>query len=214
MIHFIFRDDLSINNFCENINTYLTNDGYILISTLDGDLLHNDFIKGNGKIQGHYVNNNGEKELFFEFIREYDKNTKSIKKSGLGYKFYNILFKEKGQYDNEYLVSKDYLIETFKKKCNLELIETDLFLNTYNQQKLFFNEIAELDENKSSKSYFMKIKEYYNQDDEINKVSLKFTKYHRFYIFKRNNTNNIKGGSKNINLINRYYNKNTNLFEI
>ena len=31
----------------------------------------------------------------------------------------------------------------------------------------------------------MKVKEYYNLNDEVNKASLKFTKYHRYYIFKR-----------------------------
>ena len=78
--------------------------------------------------------------------------------------------------------------------------------------KLFFNQIADLEEKKSSKSYFMKIKEYYNMEDEINKVSLKFTKYHRFYIFKKGKSKS-KGGGRNVNLINRYL-KNNNVFDI
>ena len=63
----------------------------------------------------------------------------------------------------------------------------------------------------------MKIREYYNLNDEVNKVSLKFTRYHRYYIFKKRfNESKIvkskKGGSKNVNLISRYLEG--NVFEI
>ena len=78
MIHFIFRDIISINNFCENINTYLADEGYILISTLDGDLLNEDFNKNKGVISGNYTDENGEKKVLFKFTREYSNKINDI----------------------------------------------------------------------------------------------------------------------------------------
>lgn len=198
MIHFLFDNDESINNFCDNINNYLDEDGTILMTTLDGDMIHEKFNNNNGIINSYYFNENGDKVKFFEFIRTYDKDIKNIKQTGLSYKAYISLFKEEGQFDVEYLVSKEFLIEKFKK-IGLELVETDMFINCYYQQKYFFENIASLEENKRLRSYFMKIKEYYNLEDEVNKASLEFTKYHRYYIFKKINSKKVGGRRKKKN---------------
>ena len=45
MIHFLLKDENTWNNFCYNINTFLEDDGYVLITTFDGEKLHNLLIK-------------------------------------------------------------------------------------------------------------------------------------------------------------------------
>jgi len=43
MIHYLLKNDITWNNFCDNVNKYLNNDGYLLITTVNGDLLHDSF---------------------------------------------------------------------------------------------------------------------------------------------------------------------------
>ena len=193
-LHLIINNKLSMDNYCSNIKQFLNNDGYILITTLDGDLLHRDFKKNNGKITSEYIDDNQNNTLFCEFIAKYDYTNDDLNKYELSYDFYNILYKDEGKYDREFLLSKDFIINTFKKN-NIELVETDLFINIYNLQKNFFTNVADNEDNVSSKSYFKKVAEYYNLNDEVNKASLNLTKYHRYYIFQNKNKN-ISGGKK------------------
>ncbi len=183
MIHYLFKDDISINNFCNNINNYLADDGYLLISTFDGDMIHNEFIKNNGIINSHYVVD-GEKKKLFEFKMLYDKNIKDINRAGLSYNSYVSIFKDDENYELEHLVPKDYMIKLFKEKCNLDLIESESFYENYLQKKDFFENVAPKEENASTKNYFMKVSQYYNMD-EINKAGVEFTKFHKYYIFKK-----------------------------
>ena len=55
----------------------------------------------------------------------------------------------------------------------------------YINKKKFLKNVAPKEENIETKNYFMKISEFYNQEDSINKASLEFCKLHRFYVFKK-----------------------------
>jgi hypothetical protein len=236
-IHFLLKNDTIWNNFCSNVNKFMADDGYLLISTFDGDMINEKFNTLNGTITHNYIEN-GESKKFFEFSRNYDKNIKDIKRTGLTYNAFVTLIKDdEDKFDTEYIVSKDFIIEELKKKCNLDLVETSLFYDNYLQQEAFFKKIAPVEENNSSKSYFMKVAEYYNQEDSVNKASLEFTKYHRYFIFRKqhNATSSInkskkssKKSSKRPNksikkivkklnkksLINRYLSERTNVLDI
>jgi len=185
VIHFLLKNDTIWNNFCSNINKFMADDGYLLVSCLDGDMIHNSFNKNNDKITLNYTDN-GESKKFVDFTRNYDKNIKDIKRTGLTYNaFVTLLKDDEDKFDTEYIVAKDFLIEELKKKCNLDLVETSLFYDNYLQQETFFKKIAPLEEHIKTKAYFMKVAEYYNQDDSVNKASLEYTKYHRYFIFRK-----------------------------
>jgi hypothetical protein len=40
MIHYLFKDEETFNNLCYNINKYLDNNGYLIITTFDGDIVN------------------------------------------------------------------------------------------------------------------------------------------------------------------------------
>jgi hypothetical protein len=185
VIHFLLKNDTIWNNFCTNINKFMAHDGYLLISCLDGDMIHESFNKNNDKITLNYTEN-GESKKFIDFTRNYDKNIKDINRTGLTYNaFVTLLKDDDDKFDIEYIVSKKFLIEELKKKCNLDLVETSLFHDNYLQQETFFKKIAPLEEHVKTKAYFMNVAEYYNQDDSVNKASLEYTKYHRYFIFRK-----------------------------
>ena len=45
MIHYLFKNDDTWNNFCNNVNNYLNDGGYLLVTTFDGDLIHRGISK-------------------------------------------------------------------------------------------------------------------------------------------------------------------------
>ena len=191
-LHFFLKNDVTWSNYCDNLNKFLEDDGYFLVTTFDGDLIHKQFKKSNGSFSSNYTDD-GESKKFFEFTRNYSKDDDDINKTGLTYKSFVTLIKDdETKYDLEYIVGKDFLIRQLKEKCNLDLIETDLFYNTYKQQEYFFNNIAPNEERKETKSYFMKVKQYFNQEDSVNSACLEFTKYHRYYIFKKRHVSSDK----------------------
>lgn len=183
-IHFLLKNETTWNNFCDNLNKFINDDGHLLITTFDGDMLHNEF-KNNGKINSFYTED-GESKKFFEFTKNYGNDIKDINTTGLTYNSFVTLIKdEETKFDTEYIVGKDFIINQLKEKCNMDLVETSLFGENYLQHEYFFKNVAPNEERKETKSYFMKILDYYNQEDSVNKACLEFTNLHRYFIFKK-----------------------------
>ena len=99
------------------------------------------------------------------------------------------IFNEEDTYYTEYLVTEDHIKSVLKEKCNMSLVESDTFYKIYEQQRFFFENIAPKEENINSKNFFMKISQFYNMDDDVNKASLEFSKLHKYYIFKKDHKN-------------------------
>lgn len=177
-LHYLFKDELTWKNFTDNINKSLKPGGYFLCALFDGGLVHSKF--KDKKIESYYFDE-GKQKKFFEIKKLY--NEKKIDKFGLKLDVHISSFMNPNTYITEYLVSKEFLIKELKEKCNLELVETELFENIYNNHKHFFNEIPEVESNKNSKSYFMTVKEIYDLSDNLNKASFEMSRLNRFYIF-------------------------------
>ena len=196
MIHFLLKNDITWNNFCNNINNYLNDDGYLLITCFDGNMIHDLFNKNLGRIEEKYITDEGVNKKYFEYKSGYDYKTKDIDKTGLSYNAFVTIFMEDDNYDTEYLVTENFLKKSLSENCNMDLIESASFYDIYKQKRSFFENVAPKEENNSSKNYFMKIAEFYNQDDSINKASLEFSKLHKYYIFKRRGEINSNNKSK------------------
>jgi hypothetical protein len=185
MIHFLLKNDTTWNNFCSNVNNFLEDDGYILITCFDGQMIHDLFNKNLGRIEQKYTTDEGVSKKFFEYKSSYDYKTKNIDVIGLSYNAFVTMLKEEDNYDTEYIVTENFLKKSLKERCNMDLVETASFYDIYKQKNSFFEEVAPKEENKNSKNYFMKISEFYNQEDSVNKASLEFCKLHRYYVFKK-----------------------------
>jgi len=195
-LHYMFKDDTTFDNLCDNINKLLKHSGYLIFTTMDAELVHKEFQKTNGKIESYYTNKEGVKKKFMHLISKYDLKT-DINKAGLAIDFFNASFQEEGNSRVEYLVSEKFVVEQFKEKCNLELVESENFQNIYHTFKEFFVETSKYEENVKTREYFGNTKKFYDLTDEINKASFELARLNKLYVFQKRGTS-----SKNLKVSN------------
>jgi len=181
-IHYMFKSDDTLKNFIENIKKFLKPSGYILITTLDANLIHKSF-DDNGHIVTYYTTQEGEKKIIFDVIRKYDANLTDLNKTGIPIDVHLPAF-EDDVYLTEYLVNPDFLISIMKKN-GLRLEDTDTFGNIHNKHKNFFDNYAKYEENYQNKNWYMKVKEFYNLDEPVNKACFAYSKLNRMYVFQK-----------------------------
>jgi SAM-dependent methyltransferase len=182
MLHYLFKTEQTWKNFCSNVNKYLREDGYILITVTDGKRLDSDF-NANSGVVSHYYTDNGKKKLLFEYRKLYTDT--DIKKPGLAVDFHTAMFMAPDVYQKEYIVDPSYLENELWKNCHCKLIETDSFENQFNLYRNFFDNVAPYEAVSKTKEYFMKAKEFYNFDNEMNRSSFELTKLNRYFIFQK-----------------------------
>jgi SAM-dependent methyltransferase len=181
-VHYFFKSDDTLKNFMENIKKFLKPSGYILLTTFDANMVNKTFDE-TGHITSHYTTQEGEKKTIFDVVKKYDPSTTDFNKTGIPIDVHLPAF-EDGIYNTEYLVNPDFLISTMKSH-GFRLEDTDLFGNIYFKHKYFFDNSAKYEENAQNRSWYMKVKEYYNLDDPINKACFTYTKLNRFYVFQK-----------------------------
>jgi len=183
-IHYFLSDENSWNNFTENINMYLREGGYFMFTTFDGELVK-DKLKDKNNFDEYY-DNNGDKTLLFDIIKKYDDSNKS--KLGNAIDVHMAWLFEEGVYRTEYLVYKDFIIKSLKERCNLELVETCLFKDMFNNARDFLKLSSEIEEDIRRRKFFKDVYAYYNPSD-INKKCYEYSFLNRFYIFRKLETN-------------------------
>lgn len=183
MLHYLLKNDTTWNNLCYNINRYLKNHGYMMITCFDGEQVHNSFDKDN-HIKAHYINEKNEEKLLFDIVKKYPTDIKDVNKTGLAIDMFNCSFMLEGTYQTEYLVSPIFLIDNLKKSCNMRLIETDTFENIFNVYRNFFENICQTESVQATKEYFFKAREFY-KNTEDNKNWFQFSRLNRYYIFQK-----------------------------
>lgn len=190
-IHYFLSDELTWNNFTENINNTLDDNGYFLITCFDGQLIYD---KLKEKMTISYTDDHGQKQTFFEIIQIYSEKSDI----GMGIDLYNSLISNPGNYNREYLVFPHFLEKSLKEKCNLELVESDSFYNLFNLYKNLFKKPNHKNYKENTKGLhtFKKdeIQKFYrslipNDNSDIHsgavKASFKFSMLNRYYIFKK-----------------------------
>jgi len=189
MIHYLLKDTNTWNNFCHNVNKYLKSDGYLLITTLDGSLVDQNF--KDGHISRNYITDDGEKRTLFDIVKKYTIDINSIKKRedyfGIQIDAHLPFFMEEGGYISEYLVHPSFLINELKTKCNMRLVETESFQNLFYVYEDFFLNTANYESKIETKKFFSNVKEFYNQKDTLNNNFFEFSKLNRYYIFQKMN---------------------------
>lgn len=217
-IHYYLSDTLSWSNFCKNINDQLETNGYFLITCFDGKLIY-DQLMGKPKMTVSYTDANGRKNTFFEIVKIYSDSESTNGNFGVGMAIdlYNSLISNPGNYNREFLVSPDFLIDSLKKKCGLELVETDSFYNLYNLYQNYFSQenSSEFTSADISEKKYDEIRNFYRQlhtdypdtvTSDMAMASFKFSMLNRYYIFKKtsqidlNEPSRIVGMNHKINL--------------
>lgn len=185
-IHFLLANETLWNNLLENINRYLKVGGIMIICTWDGRKVFN-LLKGQEHYFSYYTEN-GKKEVMLEIVRKYQmpKDPDTILGTGYGIDIFDPTKNQIGQYYTEYLVDPKFLKHEFKKKCQMELIDSATFEELFKINKNFFTKgYYQAESVMETKIFFQEASEYYDQKNEINKACFTSTHLSRYYIFRK-----------------------------
>ena len=189
VIHYFFKNDVTLNNFVTNLATFSKPSAYVLFTTFDAEAAHASF--ENNSSTSYYTTKEGEKKIIFDVKKKYEG--KLTDKTGQGIEVHLPVFDD-GVYAMEYLVPPRLLVNKMKEK-GFRLVDTDLFENIFNKHKKFFD-IATASHDKND-NFHLKVKEYYNPKDQMNQACYPFTFMSRYYVFqKEDDLNTHNTGSK------------------
>jgi SAM-dependent methyltransferase len=180
-IHYLFGSKISIDNLVYNINTYLRKDGYILMTLFDGDLVHKTF-GNNESITANYTNDDGERTTLFEIVKKYSGELN--KEIGSPIDVHMSWISDEDKYIEEYLVSKELMINTMKK-AGCKLVDSDLFKNVYVMNEAYFKNVIQYEENPKNKQFYEKVANFYSDLKGADKESRDWSFLFRFYIFQK-----------------------------
>ena len=180
-IHYIFDSLNSVNNLVTTINNYLKKGGYFVCTLFDPNQIMN-ILNTKDIFTSYYTDDNGNKNKFFEIIKKFEGELKD--EPGLSIDVHMDWVSQEGKYITEYLVTPKLLINTLEK-ANCILVDTDLFVNTYNINREWFLKVIEHEQNPSNKKFYKKIKPFYEELKGTDKESLIWNSLFRFYVFKK-----------------------------
>lgn len=191
------ENDTVFSNFTQNVTDYLKDTGYLIAVSLDADQILK-YLGDKEQYTQYFTDNNGERKVLFEIIKKFD-GIKIGDEVGIGapVDFHYIVEHREGEYSPEYLVQKRFIEREFKERCNLELVETDLFENQYLIHKNFFvNGIYKYESNEDTRKFFANTAEFFTDKTEVNNACLQLTKLYRYYVFRKSNANIASTASK------------------
>lgn len=192
-IHYLFKTEETWKNNCENINKHLHEGGYFICTTFDGDRIR-EKLKDKDRVTMHY-NDNGEKKLFFDLVKKYDDNDKSP--YGQTIDVMNSWISE--DYNSEYLVFYDFIVNSLDKYCNMELIESDTFDNIYGNYKEHLEIASKEDYGVQYRKTMQNVLNFYDDSSETVKMSREVSFMNRYYVFRKRVTTSLKENK------NKYY---------
>lgn len=194
-VHYFLKNELTWNNFTRNINMYLQNNGFVLFTTFDAETVNKEFDK-DGKIQIHFTDKKGEKKLLIEVLKKYN-DVDFSKPVGVGHTIDVLNASFSTKYITEYLVHKDFFIKELEEKCNLELVESEMFENIYHINKDYFTKVIEEETTAKTKKFLRKVARLYDQTNDENRAGFELMRLNRYYIFRKKPTKKSaqKGGS-------------------
>lgn len=189
-VHYFLESETTWNNFTQNISDYLLPGGYLLLTTFDADRII-DVLGEKNQYTVYYNDEKGDRHILFDIVKKYE----GIKKGddiGLGVTIdlHNSLYSADGVYIPEYLVQKKFMQKELLERCDLELVDSDLFENIYLLNTDFFKESYKYESKAETRKFFSDVAQYYVQN-EFNNACYKLTRLYRYYIFRRKDTSTI-----------------------
>lgn len=183
-MHYFLANDTTWNNFCENIKNYLKPGGYFIATCFDAKRVM-EALDGKNNYEIYYTER-GEKKMFHNIVKKYtDPKSNAIIGTGYAIDVYNSTISREDEYMTEYLVDKRFVEAEFLKKCDLELVDTDLFENQFVMHKEYFTKYYKYESNNETLHFLNAAASFYDQENDVNKASYKIMRLNRYYVFKR-----------------------------
>jgi SAM-dependent methyltransferase len=180
-LHYFFDNINSVDNFINTVKTCLKTDGYLLCTLFDPVSVIK-LLNDKDTVTSYYTSEDGQRNKFFEIIKKFEGDVKDD--VGQSIDVHMDWISQEGLYITEYLVTPKLLIDTMKK-ANCMLVETDLFVNTYNINKDWIDKVIEYEHNPKNKVYYESIKAFYGELKGVDKESKVWNDLFRFYVFKK-----------------------------
>ena len=182
VIHYLFNNEESITNLVHNIKSFLKKDGFIILTLFDPDQIIPQF-DDSGKITSYYTDEDGKRTILYDIVKKYsDNNTNS--NVGLPIDVHMSWVSNEGKYIEEYLVSKELMINTMKR-AGCRLVETDLFSNIFYLNKPYFENVINYEENPKNKQFYKKVADFYGDLKGADKESRTWSFMFRYYVFQK-----------------------------
>lgn len=180
-IHYIFDSPDSVDNLIYNVKNYLKTDGYLICTLFDAKQVMNLFA-GKDTFTSWYTDDEGQRAKFFEIVKKFNGEIKD--EPGMAIDVHMGWVSQEGKYITEYLVSPKLMIKTMEK-AGCVLVDTDLFVNTYNINREWFTEVIEHEENPKNKKFYKNVAQFYGDLKGGDKESKIWNDLYRFYVFKK-----------------------------
>ena len=182
-IHYLFDSQLSINNLANTIKTFLKQDGYLICTLFDPKQVLN-LLNGKQSYTSWYTDDEGQRSKFFELVKKFEGDIKD--EPGHAIDVHMGWVSQEGKYITEYLVTPKLLIKTMEK-AGCVLVDTDLFVNTYNINKEWFTTVIDHEENPKNRKFYKDVSKFYGDLKGAEKEGRVWNDLYRFYIFKKIN---------------------------
>lgn len=178
VLQYVMKDEESFNILCENLNKVMKENTIIILICPDSELINKELKDKENYKQSVFKNNSDI--LIHDIVKKYDDKQKLFKTGNMIEVFDAV---ENNNYIPEYLVDKDYIIPEFEKRCNLKLVESDVFENIYNNMKDYLMTSSEIDSEIKTRTYFNQkiIKFYIDTPDNVECRKILFL--YRYYVF-------------------------------
>lgn len=180
-IHYLFKNDNTLDNLLDNIKKHLNPGGYVLLTLFDADMVMN-LLGENNSFTSYYTDDNGKKNKFFEIKKKFDGMPKNKTGNSIDVHM-SWVSADSDTYIEEYLVPKEFMISSMKR-IGLKLVDTDLFKNLYTMNLDYFREVIEYEENPGNKKFYKNIAEFFKESKGIDKEGKMYQFLFRYYVFQ------------------------------
>ena len=123
----------------------------------------------------------GKRNVLYEIVKKYSNDNSKV---GLPIDVHMSWISEEGKYIEEYLVSKELMINTMKR-AGCRLVDTDLFSNIFYLNKPYFENVIKYEENPKNKQFYEKVAEFYGDLKGADKESRTWSFMYRYYVFQK-----------------------------
>lgn len=185
-IHYMFKNEDTFKNLKDNIANHLKPGGYLLVTTYDGREVAK-LLKDKDRHTEYYTNQKGEKKILWEIIKKYDKNPED--KFGVGYAidFFGAWMFLEGNYETEYLIDPEFFEEKLANDCDLELVDSDMFINQYKKNEDFMLDCVEYEETGETRQFMENVRNFFTVKDDVNTGCMVMETFTRYYVFRKKN---------------------------
>ena len=180
-LHYLFGNNLTVNNLVENIKNNLKIGGFIVLEMFDSDKVMK-LLGDSDRFTSYYTDDEGKKVKCWEIIKKFDGELED--KPGHSIDVHMSWFMEEDKYAEEYLVSNKLLVSTMKK-AGCVLVDSETFKNVYEINRSYFKNTIEYEENPKNKQFYEKVAKFYDNLKGADKESRIFSFLNKYFVFKR-----------------------------